>query len=139
MPNTFRAMLSCPFPKIFKALEPRILSLVVTDLKTRRLTGLRKDTFEEFILIAGIPCHYFCRCSFAIWDVLLPMEEQAAKIAGSKIMTKFFWLQLECMGTRRVRVTVYNVPAFLRGKILPSFLSTYSHIEDVSLLQSTVG
>ena len=132
----FQGNIIFPIPEISKVLEPRILSLVITDLKTKRLTGLKKDTFEE-LLTARIPCQYFCRCSFVTWDVLLPMEEQAAKISGSNIMTKFFWLQLEYMVTRRVRVTVCNVPAFLTEKILALFLSAYGCIEDVSQLQST--
>ena len=128
-----------PIPEISKVLESRILYLVVTDLKTRRLTGLKKDTFEEPLLTAVIPCQYFCRRSFAIYDVLLPTKEHAAKIAGSNIMTKFFRLQLKYMGARRVRVTVCNIPAFLTGEILASFLSAYGCVQDVSQLQSAVG
>ena len=107
----FQGNVILPIPEISKALEPQILSLVVTNLKTNKLIGLKKDTFEEILLTASIPCQYFCRCSFATWDVLLPTEEQTAKIAGSNIMTKFFQLQPQYMGTRRVRVTVYNVLA----------------------------
>ena len=60
-------------------MEPRILSLVISDLKTKRLVGLKKETFEEVLRKLGIPCQYFCRRSFATWDILLPTEEQAAK------------------------------------------------------------
>ena len=112
----FQGNVILPIPKISKALEPRILSLVVTDLKIRRLTGLKKDTFEELVLTAGIPCQYFCKRSFATWDVL-PTEEQAAKIAESNTMTKFLHLHPEYMGTRSVWITVYNVLPFLTGLI----------------------
>ena len=32
----------------------------------------------------GIPCWYFCCQSFATWDVLLPSEELAVKLAGEQ-------------------------------------------------------
>ena len=70
-----------PIPELVEKLTPRILSLVISDLKTKRLVGLKKETFEELLRKAGIPCQYFCRKSFATWDVLLPTEDQAAKLA----------------------------------------------------------
>ena len=76
-----------PIPEIVKKIEPRILSLVVSDLKTSRLTGLKKETFEELLRTAGI--QYFCRRSFATWDDLLPTEEQAAKTAAININKVF--------------------------------------------------
>ena len=36
-----------PIPEIVKQLEPRILSLVISDIKTKRLVGLKKETFED--------------------------------------------------------------------------------------------
>ena len=135
----FQANVIKPIPEISKVLKPWTLSLVVTDLKTRKLIGLKKDTFEELHLLADIPCQYFCRRNFPTWDVFLPTGEQAAKIAGSNIMTKFFILQSEYMGTRRVQVTVCNVQAFLTGEILASFLSTYGCVEDVLKLRSATG
>ena len=60
-----------PIPEIVQALEPRILSLVVSDLKTRRLVGLKKrsvrgasekkqaslaNTFAEKVLQLGMSC-----------------------------------------------------------------------------------
>ena len=47
-------------------------------------------------------------------------------------MTKF-------MSTRRFRVRVCNVPAFLKGEILASFLNAYDRIETMSQLQSAAG
>ena len=69
---------------------------------------------------AGIPAQYFCRHSFATWDVLLPTKEQTAKLAESCVNTKFFRFQLEYMGTRKIRVTVCNVPANLTGDVVTS-------------------
>ena len=125
-----------PIPEIVEKITPRILSLVVSDLKTKRLVGLKKETFEELLRKAGIPCQYFCRKSFATWDVLLPSEEQAAKAAANDIVTKHFKLQLEYKGTRRLRVTVCNVPAFITGEVLAAYLSAYGQVEEFNLLRS---
>ena len=128
-----------PIPEIVEQLEPRILSLVVSDIKTKRLVGLKKEIFEDLLRKAGIPCQYFCRKSFATWDVLLPTEEQAAKAAATNIMTKNFRLQPEYKGTRRLRVTVCNVPAYISGEFLASYLSAYGKVEEINLLRSPAG
>ena len=67
----------------------------------------------------------------------MPTKEQAAKIAANNISTKFFRLQPEYMGTRRIRVTVCNVPAIITGEVLASFLSSYGRVEEVNLLRSS--
>ena len=128
-----------PIPEIAKNVEPRIVSLVVTDLKTKSVTGLKKEAFEGLLRTADIPCQYFCRRSFATWDILLPTVEQAARTATTNITTKHFRLQPEYMGTRRVRVTICNVPAFLTGEVLASYLSKYRRVEEVSKLRSAKG
>ena len=125
-----------PIPEIVQKLEPRILSLVVTDIKTRRLVGQKKEGFEDLLRKAGVPCQFFCRRSFATWDILLPPEEQAAKAAVSNITTKFIRLQPEYRGTRRIRVTVCNVPAFITREVLANYLSAHSHVEEINFLRS---
>ena len=117
-------------PEISEALDTRIISLVVVDIKAR-FAGLKKDNFEELMQTADIPGQYFCRRSFATWDVLLPTKEQAAKLVESCINTKFFSLQPEYMGTRRIRVTVRNVPANLPGKVVASYLSAFGWVEEM--------
>ena len=128
-----------PIPEIVKQLEPRILSLVVSDIKTKRLVGLKKEIFEDLLRKAGIPCQYFCRKSFGTWDVLLPTEEQAAKAAATNIMTKNFRLQPEYKGTRRLHVTICNIPAYITGDFLASYLSPYGKVEEINLLRSPAG
>ena len=128
-----------PIPELVEKLTPRILSLVVSDLKTKKLVGLNKDIFEELVRKAGIPCQYFCRKSFATWDVLLPTEEQAAKAAANNIVTKHFRLQPEYRGTRRLRVTVSNVPAVITGEVLAAYLSAFGQVEEFNLLRSPAG
>ena len=128
-----------PISEILQRLEPRIVSLVVSDIKTRRLVGLKKESFEDLLRKAGVPCQYFCRRSFATWDVLLPSAEQAEKVASSNIMTKFFRLQPKYLGTRRIRVTICNVPAFITGEVLAAFLSAFGCVEEINLLRSAAG
>ena len=128
-----------PIPEILQKLEPRIVSLVVTDLKSRRLVGLKKEGFEDLIRKAGVPCQYFCRRSFATWEVLLPSNEQTAKVASGNVITKFFRLQPKYFGTRRIRVTVCNVQAFITGEVLAAFLSAYGRVEEINLLRSAAG
>ena len=125
-----------PIPELVEKLTPRILSLVVLDLKTKKLVGLKRETFEELLKKTGIPCQYFCRKSFATWDVLLPMEDQAAKLAANNVTTKYFRLQLEYRGTRRLRVTICNVPAHITGEVLAAYLSSYGQVEEFNLLRS---
>ena len=128
-----------PIPELVEKLTPRILSLVVSDLKTKRLVGLKKETFEELLRKAGIPCQYFCRKSFATWDVLLPTEDQAAMLAANNITTKYFRLQPEYRGTRRLRVTICNGPASITGEVLAAYLSSYGQVEEYNLLRSPAG
>ena len=128
-----------PIPELVEKLTPRILSLVVSDLKMKKLEGLNKDTFEELLRKAGNPCQYFCRKSFATWDTLLPTEEQAAKAAANNIVTKHFRLQPEYKGTRRLCVTVSNVPAVITGEVLAAYLSVFGQVEEFNLLRSPVG
>ena len=128
-----------PIPELVEKLTPRILSLVVSDLKTKKLVGLKRETFEELLKKAGIPCQYFCRKSFATWDVLLPTEDQAAKLAANNVTTKYFRLQPEYRGTRRLRVTICNVPAHITGEVLAAYLSSYGQVEEFNLLRSPTG
>ena len=128
-----------PIPEIVDKIIPRVLSLVVSDLKTKRLVGLNKDSFEELLRKSGIPCQYFCRKSFATCDVLFPTEQQAAKAAERDIITKNFRLQPEYQGTRRLRVTICNVPAIITGEVLAAYLSAFGQVEEFNLLRSPAG
>ena len=68
-----------PVPESFEAVEPQILSFIVIDLRTKRLAGLKKETFEDIFKSENITGKYFCRRCFASWDVLLPSEEGVNK------------------------------------------------------------
>ena len=120
-----------PIPELVKAVELKTLSFVISDLRTRRLVRLKKETFEELLKTAGIPCRYFCKQSFATWDVLLPSGDLAKKLAGDTITKKFFWLQPEYKGHKRIRVTMCNVLIELNRNFLAAYLSNYGGVEEV--------
>ena len=126
-----------PIPELVDQVKPKTISFVITDLKTRRLAGIRKKTFEELLKAAGIPAKYYCRRSFATWDVLLPSQELAAKLAGESINSKYFRLQPEYMGRRRICITVCNVPIELNEEVLAAFLCKYGDIEDITKAKSS--
>ena len=129
-----------PIPELVEAVQPKTLSLIVSDIKTRRLAGLKKDKFEEILKAAGIPARYFCRRSFATWDILLPSQELATKLASNNsINTKQYRLQPEYMGRRRIKVTVCNVPIQLSGDVLAAFLSDYGDVEEFTTMKSPSG
>ena len=46
-------------PELVEAVEPKTLSFVVTDLKTKRLAGLKKETFEDLLKSANIQVSTF--------------------------------------------------------------------------------
>ena len=128
-----------PIPELVQEVQPKKISFVITDLKTRRLAGIKKECFEELLKGAGIPAKYYCRRSFATWDVLLPTEELAKKLAGDNITSKYFRLQPEYLGRRRIKITVCNVPIELNEEVLAAFLSSYGDIEDAAKAKSPSG
>ena len=64
---------------------------------------------------------------------------KTAKTAKSCITTQHFLLQAEYTRTRRIRVTICNVPANLPGNVVASFLSAYGKMEYVAQLRVTAG
>ena len=123
-----------PIPELVEAVEPKTLSFVVTDIKTKRLAGIKKETFEDLLKTANIPGKYFYCRSFATWDVLLPSEEAAKKLAGGNITTSFFRLQPEYRGKRRIRVTVCNATKWWRPRRLSKYIwrRGTSHTGDIN-------
>ena len=71
--------------------------------------------------------------------MLLPTEELAKKLAGDNITSKYFRLQPEYLGRRRIKITVCNVPIELNEEVLAAFLSSYGDIEDAAKAKSPSG
>ena len=88
----FKDNIMLPIPELVAETEPKTL-FFVTDFRTRRLAGLKKEIFGELLKTSGIPGRYYGRQSFTARDVLLPSEEQAVKLTGSNVSTKYFRLQ----------------------------------------------
>ena len=124
-----------PIPELVEAVEP----------KNPILRHIRLDDQEigrgKEIHIRGVlkdPCRYFCRLKFAMWDILLPSEYLAKKLAGN-ITTKFFRLQPEYKGHGRIRVTVCNVPMEFNRYVLAAYISDYGVVEEVLPARSAAG
>ena len=66
-------------------------------------------------------------------------EDLAKKLAGSNISSKFYRLQPEYKGHRKIKVTVCNVPIQLNGDVLAAYLSEYGDIEDITTSKSSSG
>ena len=128
-----------PIPELVEIAQLKIISFIITDLKTRRLAGIKKETFEELLKTAGIPARYFCRRSFATWDVLLPTEDLAKKLAGNDISSKYYRLQPEYKSHQKIRVTVFNVLIQLNGDVLAAYLRKYGDIEEIITFKSSSG
>ena len=128
-----------PIPELVQEVQPKIISFVVTDLKTKRLAGIKKDTFEGLLKAADIPAKYYRRRSFATWDVLLPSEDLAAKLAGENVISKYFRLQPEYMGRRKIRITECNVPIQLNEEVLAAYLVKHGEIEEITKAKSVNG
>ena len=93
----------------------------------------------ELLKTANIPGKYFCRRSFATWDVLLPSQDATKKLAGGNITTRFFRLQPKYRGKRTIMVNVCNVSIQLSGDVLAAYLSIYGGVEQVTQITSNSG
>ena len=89
------------------------------------------ETFMELLKPVRIPCRYFCRHSFTIWYVPPPSEVLAVKLAGNNVSTKHFWVQLEYIGKRQIRVTVCNILLQLNGDVLGAYKSAYKSVDEL--------
>ena len=85
-----------------KTVEPRILSFIISDVKTNELVSITKEQFEELLLSNRVPCKCYRRCSFAKWSVVMSTEEEAKKLSEQNIVTEFFRLKPEYMGTQTI-------------------------------------
>ena len=121
-----------PILELVAETEPKTLSFIVTDLRTWRLAGLKKETFGGLLNTAGILGQYYYQQSFATWDILLPSEELAIKLVGSNVSTKYFRLHPEYQRKHRIRVIVCNVPVQLNGDVLAAYLSAYGSVEEIT-------
>lgn len=98
-------------PEALNAVMTRKISLLTSEVKSRKLIGVSREMMEEALKTLNVAPRMLARRSNALWDILLADEEEAKKLAGSILMTKNVRMQTEYMGTRKTRVTVHGVPA----------------------------
>ena len=118
-----------PILELVEAVKPKTLSLIVTDIKTRILAGLKKEKFEELLKAVKIPARYFCRCSFATWDVLLLSQELATKLTGNSSITTKYYIGLGVRVFANGPGDMGSIP----GRVIPK---TQKMVLDASLLNT---
>ena len=128
MPSISKTILFYSSGSLLKSLSQG-LSFIISDLRTWRLTSLKRKTLKVFLKACRVVCRYFCCSSYATGDILLLTEEVTKKLTGKNMVTKFFQLQPKYMSNQRIKVTVYNVPISLSENIITSFLSTYGRVD----------
>ena len=63
-------------PRHHRSPRAEEIVLLVSNLKTRRLTTLIRDTFDELQRAAEISGRYFCRLVFSTWDIPLQKKKK---------------------------------------------------------------
>lgn len=63
------------------AVNARIISPLSTDVKSRKLIGVRKETMEKALNSLSIKPKVLAKRSNAIWDILLATKQEAKQLA----------------------------------------------------------
>lgn len=95
-------------PEALKAVNTRIISLLTSNIKTRKLIGVSRENMEDALKTLHIIPKVLARKTNALWDILLPTEQQARDLAGSVLNTKTLRLQTEYIGTSRTKITIHG-------------------------------
>lgn len=93
-------------------MDTKTISLLMTDVKTRKLIGVNREIMEETLRIFNISAKVLLvRRSNAMWDILLPTEDAAAKsLAWDIFTTKSLRLQTGC---REMKVALNGAPLYI--------------------------
>lgn len=94
----------------FDAVNTRTISLLTTDVKSRNLISVCRETMEEALKSLKTKTRILARWSRVMWDLLLTSEQEAKKLSGNVSTSKTLCLQTEYMGTWRTQVMVHRVP-----------------------------
>lgn len=101
--ETFEGNKFLTIPEALEAANTRKVLLQTTDVKSRKLIWVSKETMEEPLKTLNISPKLLARRTTAMWDV-------ARELAGNFLTTKNVRIQTKYMGTRRIRITVNVVP-----------------------------
>lgn len=75
-------------PSALEAKTTRTVSLLATDVKTRKLVGVPSETMEKALRSFNIATKVWAKGSNAMWNILLGNKKAAEKSAGSILTTK---------------------------------------------------
>lgn len=97
-------------PEALEAVATLTIYLLTTDLTTRQLIDVSRDTMEEALKGLQIQATVHARHPNAMWDALMASEQEAKKSVGSVLITKDVCLVTEYLATQKTRVTYTECP-----------------------------
>lgn len=137
--DTFKENEFLTIEEAFMAVKKKTVSLLTSDIKSRKLIGVSRETMEEVLKVLQISPKVLARRSNAMWDILLPTEQDAKQIAGNILTTKNLRLQTEYMDTRRTRITVHGVPVDVSTDRMGAYFSKFGSVEEVKAITGKSG
>ena len=108
---------------------------MVTDQRTKRLAGLKKETLKEILKLKTSQVNIFTEGALLLGIFCFPQRKQQ-KLASCNTTTRFFRLQPEYRGKRRIKVIVCNVWMQMSGDVLTAYLSIYGGVEQITQITS---
>ena len=105
-----------PILEYVQEMELSTLSLIKTDLRTRKLAGLMREEFEEQLKTTGIPSRYFCRAEVFRYGTFFYKQKKKRRTILSTNSLKY-------NPGSRASEEWSNVPVFLPYYVLASFLN----------------
>lgn len=111
---------------LLKSLNTKMISMLTVDVKTRKLTGVNRETMKEAIMSLKIPANVLHR-SRAMWDILLASEDAVKSLTCSIMTTKLMRLQTDYDRIRKTKVILYGVPLILLDHLV-FFVSKFGQI-----------
>lgn len=122
-------------PSVVETINTRTISLLATDLKTRKLIGVSRDVMEEFLKSLNIGANELAHRSNSLRNILLAMKEAAKSLAVIILTAKLLRLQTKYMGTQKAWITLLKVPMYITEDNLWVFFVEYREVEwDLSRL-----
>lgn len=114
-----------------EATDTRTISLLMTDVKSRKFIGVRRKGMEKGLESLNMAVNILARRNNAMWDFLMALEEVAKVLAGSVLATKAVILQTKYVGTLKIQITFHRVAMYVSEDHLGDFMGRYGHIAEV--------
>lgn len=90
-------------PFLLDSLNTKSITLLTTDVKTRKLIGVNMEIIEKAIKNLNIRAISLARRIRAISVILLTSQNAAISLTGSIMATKSVKLQTKYLGTRKTK------------------------------------